>query len=421
MGIIDYSKNRGYFGDQERLEILEEVENPDLAEPNEVLNSFTYPQYKLAEIFDLSFLKEDEYLKPEIDEEFQPSELEIREIEAAYIDVYHKILNYDEFDEYSIKNHIEERRKLFDSLSNQEKNSVYKAIFLYSNNNDPNMLNAMKLTGRETDANFFLNLEKDYGIKIDNAKLATFLFRYTYAIWKINKISEIDNSYYAAELGDIDEHFEVLKDSAKVLSLFKVEATHSARSKWFRSIEINEVILNSFTNDRKTHFEGDGVYAGIFGSYRGWTSKLDEYNEYDENDQDYSTEMATFDIPLADCIPIIVDYKSPKAMVNILSEGLDYKQSKNSIALASGKTEFRNYKFAYENIVLWKIDKLKEVLNVDKVKIYEDQDGLFLSAPVNSEPIIWGAVARALCLYRFVPESEMSKLDQSEIKYLGEW
>ena len=256
----------------------------------------------------------------------------------------------------------------------------------------------MRLTGRETDRNFPNDLEKKFGVSTDKVRVATEIFRSTYTIWETNNIVKtVDNQGSAPttqQLFAIKQNLINLNESASFLEHYQVFATHVTSIENGESINNIDVLLKSDTGE-KPHFEGDGVYAGILGSYQDWNSG----------------EMFEFNVPFIDTLPMLVNYNYPKSMVNILCEGLDIKDSENQITRATGLQQWKQLEFKNDVIEQWKVDLLEEFLEAP-VKVKLDTQGIQTAiADTKIEPIYWAMFCRSLRIPRFIPQSELNKSD----------
>jgi len=313
---------------------------------------------------------------------------------------FYELLNkyhlYKDFDDINVEEHIQERKDKFDSLSEAEQETIFKSIVQYSFDNSDNLLSAMRLTGRETDQNLANDLEKKFGMSADKVRVATEIFKSTYTIWETNNIVQAINNQGSApttqQLFAIRQKLVNLNESASFLEHYQVFATHVTSIENGESINNIDVLLKSDTGE-KPHFEGDGVYAGILGSYQDWNSG----------------ETFKFNVPFIDTLPMLVSYNYPKSMVNILCEGLDIKDSENQITRATGLQQWRQLEFQNDDIEQWKVDLLEEFLKAS-VEVKVDAQGIKTAiADTKIEPIYWAMFCRSLRIPRFIPKSELNK------------
>ena len=304
------------------------------------------------------------------------------------------------FDEIDVREHMTARSAMYESLEDGQKELIEKALIQYANDNEGKVLSAMRFTGRETDRTLADELEAKYGVNMDKIRIATEVFRITYALWESKNINEAIYSNESQrptqeQLNKITQRLNALKESASFLEHFQVPATHSTNPDAVDIITEGEVLLKSDTSTER-HFEGDGVYAGIMGSYKNYQDKADEF---------------FFNVPLADTLPIITKYNHPEAMVSILGEGLDIKKRENIIATASGLVQWRQLENTAYSVDDWKVLLLENYLGTE-VAVDLDTTGVeTVIADTDLQPIYWALAARALRLPRFIPASELSKSD----------
>ena len=255
----------------------------------------------------------------------------------------------------------------------------------------PNLLlGALKLTGRETDREFVLELEDIAGRSLESIRVAVELYDLTYKMWSLNNwikpyfakedyTAGESNTYHSDSYTDFNEeqeqsivvpeiagveYYEYLKslkeikENARFLALHEVEATHATSHGNLQSILKDGYIVKSAT-EFGHYFEGDGVYCGILGSYRNWYQ-----NSYGEGDT-----LLGFKVPLSQTIPIIVSYLSPKAMCNVLTNKLILERSisldknlKVSYEVSYGAPQWLDEEKDGE-LVNWKIDMLKDLFD----------------------------------------------------------
>jgi hypothetical protein len=212
------------------------------------------------------------------------------------------------------------------------------------------------------------------------------------------------------------EYFKSLKEikeNARFLALHEVEATHANSPGNLQSILKDGYLVKSST-EFNHHFEGDGVYCGILGSYRNWYQ-----NSYGEGDT-----LLEFKVPLSQTIPIIVNYQSPKAMCNVLTNKLILEKSNSlnkNLKVYCGAPQWLDEEKDGE-LANWKVDMLKNLFNCE-VELVKDEFNRDMVILDTEEPaIVWGSVARTLRLRRVVPLSSINELDLPEriTKYISE-
>ncbi len=300
-----------------------------------------------------------------------------------------------------VSENIAERAERFRHLPSSEREMIEKAILQYANDNEEEVLLAMRLTGREADRTFADELEQKYGLNTDKVRIATELFSSTYAIWEVSDLLDTpayefdtENAQYAA----ITEKLKQIDESANFLEHFQLPATHVTSKHAGDLIEAGQLLRKSDSSDNPWHFLGDGVYAGIFGCYKDWNGYLNK-------------EMFEFRVPLADTVPLITHFNRPRSQVNLLGEGLDIMDRDTMIATAVGIQQWRHRGDDYRVIDDLKLNLLASVLDAP-VEIYTDSDGIeTIVADTDKEPIHWAMACRALRIPRFIPKSELSKSD----------
>ncbi len=302
------------------------------------------------------------------------------------------------FDDIDVREHMNERAHEFKNLTQDEQTTIEKAIVQYANDNEGEVLFAMRLTGRETDLSLADELEDKYGVNADRIRIATEMFRATYAMWEMNNIT-VSFGYGDSPTQELSremkEHLITLEEAADYLEHFQVTATHGTTPYAAPIIETGEILLKSDTGEM-THFEGDGVYAGVLGSDKNYQGREDVFEFY---------------APFADTLPIIASYNYPKARICILGEGLDIQKRDHIIATAAGLQQWRQLKHRHEPVSDWKLDLLEETLGVVP-QVYIDSEGVeTVVADTDKEPIHWAMACRALRIPRFIPKNELSKSD----------
>ncbi len=301
------------------------------------------------------------------------------------------------FDEIDVREHMNERAAAFQQLSPEDREVVEKAIVQYANDNDGSLLFALRLTGRETDSALANELHTKYQISPEKIRIANEMFHATYAMWEINNLviaASQEGIPTTQQLDEIRQRLALLEESADFLEHFQIPATHVTNEYAGSQIAQSEILRKSDSGDA-SHYEGDGVYAGVLGSFKDWSAG----------------DTFEFTVPYADTLPIIVSYNYPKAMVNILGEGLDIQKRETIIATASGLQQWRQLEFTDDPLETWKVMLLEEILGTP-IEVYVDSDGIkTLVADTDREPIHWAMACRSLRIPRFIPKSELSKSD----------
>jgi hypothetical protein len=318
---------------------------------------------------------------------------------AAYNAVYHKIFQEESFDDIDIDEDMQKRAETFFSLTDDEREVVERMIVQSALFNEERLLQSLKLTGRETDLGYAAELEQRYGVKLDSVKIAAHMFSMTYRMWELNhEVRRIgDDESLDDDVKRVKEKIEKIKYSAKDLAQYNVEATHVTRTESEGSIDYSQTLWKS-ESGKSSHYEGDGVYAGVLGSYREWRG---------------GDKVYTMQIPLSGSLPTIVSNNYPKAMANVLCESLFIQSDTDLPAIPHGLIQWRQCEYDYDEINDWKIDLLSELLKTPVQKIKDEQGRECLIADTAEPPIVWGSLCRALRIRRFIPLAQLPKLSQS--------
>lgn len=316
--------------------------------------------------------------------------------DTVYSDLSSKLRFYDKFDDVDVDEHARIRRAQFETLTEDEKKQAEELLVQYATYNDPGLLPLLQMTGRETDRSFVEELQKKYDLDLDNIRVAIELFRMTYRLWELNWDIRGVQSTDQKSIHVILKKLEEVRDSARILSEYVVHATHATYPEFKEDIDRDQLLLKSDTGEA-AHFEGDGVYTGILGSYRKWASG----------------EVFEFNVFLADTFPIIVNYNDPKAMANILSEMLYMKDHQGRPAIAHGFVQWKQRQYDQDPIDPWKVMLIEELLGAKAEVILDDDDLPAIVMDTSEEPIVWATLSRALRIRRFIPKSEASKLPES--------
>jgi hypothetical protein len=189
-------------------------------------------------------------------------------IERQSEDQYGDLRGYDDID--ILEEQMFSREK-FNSISKEDRGKLCNAILMFSENNHATtgvnnngteynlLLGALKLTGRETDREFVLELEDIAGRSLESIRVAVELYDLTYKMWSLNNwikpyfakedyTAGESNTYHSDRYTDFNEEQEQsivvpeiagveyyeyfkslkeIKENARFLALHEVEATHA--------------------------------------------------------------------------------------------------------------------------------------------------------------------------------------------------
>ena len=256
---------------------------------------------------------------------------------------------------------------------------------------DRKLLFALKLMGRDTDIQYAHKLEKKYNIELANLKIAMYINKMTYNLWEIRFDVEKVGELIDSDVEHIKKKLNDIKDIAEKLAKYEIKATHVTSTSSVTQIK-KDKYLKASNSTLGNHFEGDGVYMGLFNSYKDWNSG----------------GIFECTISLADTLPMRVSYQDPKFMVVVFSEYLDIFETKN-LGVPSGLRHWRQ-DVSDHNTADWKVALIGELLNADTIVIKDDENKPCIIADTNADPIVWGALSRALKIRRFIPKSELKKI-----------
>lgn len=336
---------------------------------------------------------------------------------AEFLELKDKLFSWAEFDEIVIDEEMARRHGNYNSLEDKEREIIEKAIVQYGLQNRNLLLDALKITGRETDDLFITELEKKYGVEIPNAKMASNVFGLTYRMWEMNNIlrrayygddgrdHEDDEDYEATddiikkEEGLIKEKLMAIKKYAQDLAVYQAHATHITDIESARMISAQRNIEKS-DSSISHHYEGSGVYTGILGSFKDWQegSNLDEIKEFN------------FEIEIKDTLPIMVNYKYPQAMANVLGDGLFIPKEGETRAHPVGLREWNNSEYDERETEEWKIKMLEKILDCRAVITKDEKNERCVILDTEEAPVVWASLCRALRIKRAIPESELFKV-----------
>lgn len=336
-------------------------------------------------------VKELPFERPELDE--------VATKAALYFAEHIKPVRFTDID---VRQHQQLRADTYtQEVDSQDQLEYEQALVAASLENHDSMLRLLTIMGQETNRDFVHSLEEKYQLPLDQLRLTVELFNLTYRVWETSDAlwldpETIDTEYLHRQLAEITK-------AAAFLENYTVEATHRTYYTYADSIAQREVIVKSVTSDEKEDYQGDGVYVGIDGSFRNWMTK-------NLNARDEEMDMFVFRTPLAATVPIIVSYNYPKAMTNVLCEGLDIQgHGLDQVTIPRGLVEWRQSEFNQDPISADKI-RLMEEFTQGSATLVTDEEGLpALVLDTQAEPIIWGSIARALRIRRVIPKAEVSK------------
>lgn len=300
-----------------------------------------------------------------------------------------EIIPYERvFNNTDINDDCEERREKFLSLSEAKQITLEKYLLQASKEFDDNFLKALQATGRETDESYIDELESKYGTEAQELRLACHVFRATYGMWEVNRIIRYLNDW-ESESEYIEHWLGEIVDAGEKLSKMETSATHSTSYDAKYQIDDSGTLLKSVG---AAHYEGDGVYVGLMGSYSGWA-------EY----------MYRFNIKMEDVLPIIVSFNYPKMMANVLCDHLDIHSGAKDVAIPKGNVEWL-HRDLDDDPSPTQIRLLQKYLG--KVTQFKDVEA-FNCFMIKTEqpPIVWGMIARALRIRNVIPEYELMYQD----------
>lgn len=287
----------------------------------------------------------------------------------------------------------------FKGVSQEQKEKLEKLIVQYAFRNDRKLLFALKVAGRETDLDYLRELEDKYEMKIPNLEIAINMHKMTYRFWELNYEVQDVIEDDPEDIERVEKKLIEIKKAAEVLSNYTVEVTHGTSIE--AAYEIEEGLEIGASDSRyEDHFEGDGVYTGMFKTYRDWGERIFKMR-----------------VSLADSFPIILDYRYPKAMANILSEYVKIvpDEKEEILAFPKGLTHWRQGGFGSEEVTKWKLSLLQKMLNSEVKLAIDGDDEKCVIADTDDDPIVWGSLCRALRIRRFIPFEELKKFDLDSI------
>lgn len=208
------------------------------------------------------------------------------------------------------------RRGNFESLDETDKEIAQAALKSALETNNSHLIPAMFFLGRETDLSLVDEVPED---QRTNMEIAVRFCRANelslQASGLVSKdedkpISQADYNRLLSICGDLIEELHELQK-------FDVVATHSTDAKSREGIEESGELWGAA---RPNLYLGEGVYAGVFGSYLEW-------NAVDESGKNKAIEDNNyrFTVPLSECTLLINNPLAPRPMVNIQYGSVDAK------------------------------------------------------------------------------------------------
>lgn len=288
------------------------------------------------------------------------------------------------FDKTDINDDREERREKFLSLPEAKQIALEKYLLQASKEFDDNFLKALQATGRETDESYIDELEIKYGIEAQELRLACHVFRATYGMWEVSRILR-DLNDWESEVEYIEHWLGEIVDAGEKLSKMETSGTHCTSYDAKFQIDESGALLKSVG---AKHYEGDGVYVGLMGSYSGWA-------EY----------MYRFNIKMEDLLPIIVNFNYPKMMANVLCDHLDIHSGEKEVAIPKGNIEWLHRDL--DNDPSPSQVKLLEKYLGKVTRFKDGEDFNCFTIATEQPPIVWGMVSRALRIRNVIPEYEL--------------
>lgn len=306
-------------------------------------------------------------------------------------DIISSIFEEYSFKEIDIVKNQQERQKKFSSLSEENKKIIEQFIVQESLLNQEDTAFALKITGRETDEKYIDELEKKYSLELHNLRITVYLFKNTYEMWWLNDNLTKNHQPSEKELTDIKLRVSSITENAQFLANYQVDATHATNEDIFKIIDENKALIKATaqTSSDGFQYEGNGVYTGILGGFHWWGNQ--------------SLDLFHIKLPLAETLPIFINFNFPKALANVLCEVLDIEKDLRDIAIPHGLQEFYQIQYDNHEISEWKINILREVLDTEIYLVSDNKQLPCLIADTDKDPIIWGSVCRALKIRRFIP------------------
>lgn len=297
---------------------------------------------------------------------------------------------YVDFDKCDLVGEMKKHRDIFDRLPDDDREAIERAIIYWVRSGDEEVLTVLRVMGREIDRTLVDELEEKYKVKLEGLRVMIEMFSLTYGMWRLNRL--VEESGEELKLNKIRGELTKVLEAAKFLSGYRLVATHVTNPWSTFEIDKSRVLIRSNTGE-KSHYEGDGVYFGIFGSYQEWS----DGGLYEVN------------IPLADTLPILVGFNRPRAMLVALGECVDIRERDGMDAVVHGLVQWRQCEYNGDGVNPWKLEMLREFLK-SEVMMVKDEDNLdCVVVDSTRDPIIWAVLARSLRIRRLIPMLEIDK------------
>ena len=166
---------------------------------------------------------------------------------------------------------------------------------------------------------------------------------------------------------------------------------------------IPKSLFNPDERQGDSHFEGEGVYTGIFGYFR-------HYN---------LGERFQFKIPLSQSLPILSSFNDPRAMACVLCEVVLLPTNEGQVATLSGVRQWLQDLYLDEPIEPWKMEYLQQSVH-GRFALVKDEHGLpVVVGDTAEEPIVWASVCDALHIRRFIPLNQLYRLSQQDTEHFA--
>ncbi len=338
--------------------------------------------------------------------------LPFEKIPESEITGYQKYWLKGKFDEVDINQHMQQRDANFTSLPPHEQQRIKQAIIQSAMENKRDLLSLLQITGRETDRTFVTQLEAEFHLNLDNIRISQEVFAMTYLLWQLNKDVKKANPSNEKEITAIKRKLQEVLKSSHFLSAYEVEATHATVPEAEAAIDESQSLIRSDAGE-SSHYEGNGIYTGIIGSYREWNRKV-SFNEYQTLEE--SGKIYKMKVPLADGMPIISGFEHPQAMVNMLGEVLHIKDEGDQVAVTHGLRQWYQTGFNPEETTEWKLKIIGELLGGNPFIVKDEHNEPCVVMDTDKDAIMWGPIMRGLRIRRFIPLSEISKTNLPDIK-----
>lgn len=347
--------------------------------------------YKLLEA---KLKSQEDYIDiPEVDENIEDVTFEKDDDQQRAMMILSNIFESANFDNIDYTEHQRLRNSRFEDLDQDDKEFLEKYLVTIGQTDNEMVLEILRSMGKETDRAFVNMLEEKYHIKLDRLRIAVEVFNMTYIMWETSYLIRNESDLTNYEIENIRRKLIELKKSAQNLSSYRLVMTHQINSESEPLVDKSKALIKS-DSEEKYHYEGDGVYLGLMGSYREWA-----------DGKIYKTR-----VPLSATIPIITRYNQPQMMTNVLCEVLDIDDSIDNTGIPHGLVQWYQPGYRYlSSSHQWRISLLQEMIGSEINYTKDKNDNIVLTSETDLEPIIWGSLCRALCIERFIPVSQLSK------------